>query len=132
MRAFFAVDLAEPVRQACREAQSALLQAGVKANWVKPLLMHITIKFLGDVAPSLAKVLADDAAGRLAGFKPFPIGFGGFGAFPRWNAPRVLWLGVKDPDGQLGQLQTLVQQNTESRLTSRGPQYSTYREILFD
>lgn len=66
----------------------------IRARWVSPQNMHLTLRFLGPVAPGQVPTLKealDPLAARHAGFLAT---FGGLGAFPRPDHPSVLWAGV--------------------------------------
>lgn len=94
MRLFVAVNLPAEVRLAIAEA-AAVLRPGLPVRWTPPEGLHLTLKFLGEVADGLAAPLGDALAGAVAGLRPFEVGLGGFGAFPSLQRPRVLWVGVE-------------------------------------
>lgn len=102
VRSFVAVEVPEQVRSRLGEVQDRLRARGYPVRWVRPEGVHLTLKFLGSVdaglLPEIQAVLADAAAG----FVPFGLGIEGFGVFPSFGRPRVLWLGMA------GDLQTLV------------------------
>jgi 2'-5' RNA ligase len=58
---------------------------------VRPELVHVTIKFLGDVPQEKVGAVAE-ALGRIKA-DPFPVRVLGMGAFPG-RAVRVVWLGL--------------------------------------
>ena len=94
VRTFVAVPVDEPVRRGIAQWQARLAHVGDGIKWVEPHNLHITLAFLGDLDPeAVERVIA--AVGRgCAGHRPFTLGFGGFGVFPHWRAPRVLWVGA--------------------------------------
>ncbi|MDD2421340.1 MAG: RNA 2',3'-cyclic phosphodiesterase [Heliobacteriaceae bacterium] len=114
MRAFFAVGVSRQVAGLADDLQLKLKQAGVKAKWVDPTQLHVTVKFLGEVTPDLAVELAVLAGNKLAGRHAFSLGFGPVGAFPHWRVPRVVWLGVRDEARQLASLFMAVQEAAEA------------------
>lgn len=63
-------------------------------SWVAPDNLHLTLKFLGGVAPDrLAEI--EVALARVArGARPFELAVRGLGAFPTRSRPRVLWAGA--------------------------------------
>jgi 2'-5' RNA ligase len=75
-------------------------EAGHKVRWVHPGKVHLTLRFLGDVPVPLALSL-EDALRPLSGIERFHIEYTGLGAFPDTSRPRVIWMGVSDPDGRL-------------------------------
>jgi 2'-5' RNA ligase len=74
--------------------------------------MHLTLKFLSDTAeeevPNLARRL--DAAAQAG--RPCTATLGGLGAFPDLRRPRVLWVGLDEPSGELVALQKRVDEAT--------------------
>jgi 2'-5' RNA ligase len=94
-RLFVAVDLDSELRAAI-----ATMCTGVhNARWVKPTQLHITLRFLGEVAVDAVP----DVRGRLSGVKApaFHLSLHGVGVFPEAGGrqrPRVLWLGIEPTD----------------------------------
>ena len=98
MRLFAAVDPDRPVRAAA--ARSARAVAGRleedgpgRIRWVGPEQLHVTLRFLGEVAE------ADAEAVRGVFRAPFETGaftarVSGLGCFPGSGPPRVVWLGI--------------------------------------
>jgi 2'-5' RNA ligase len=77
---------------------------GTKASLklVRPELMHVTIKFLGDIDES--RVPDIEAAMRRAvdGVHPFTVRLRGLGAFPSARKARVVWVGMEGTDPLAG------------------------------
>jgi RNA 2',3'-cyclic 3'-phosphodiesterase len=93
VRLFVAFDLPDVVRQAFRELIVRLKPACRGAKWVRPEAMHVTLKFIGEVAADkLAPIRAALAPIHSAG--SVELNFGGLGFFPNERRPRVLWCGV--------------------------------------
>jgi 2'-5' RNA ligase len=84
------------------EAQRALdtvirrlaVQVAGGVRWVQPSGIHLTVKFLGNVEPTLVNLIADAMGRAAAGSSPFRLRLSGLGMFPSDRAPRVLWAGV--------------------------------------
>lgn len=60
---------------------------------------HMTLCFLGDLSAEACAALGDALAPSFANLRPPHLRVEGMGAFPNWNAPRVLWAGVRNGDG---------------------------------
>jgi len=93
---FVAVELAPALHQAVVEAQQRLEAAGARVRWIKPANLHFTLRFLGEVTPAqvaLAKIATREA---VAGITPFSIVLQRLGAFPSFQRPQVVWMGVSD------------------------------------
>ena len=70
-----------------------------RIKWVNPDNMHLTLKFFGDtpdkMEPEIIKAF-QHAANTMNGFSFELAGFGYFGSR---RSPRVLWIGIKQPEG---------------------------------
>lgn len=100
MRLFAAVDPDPPVRTAA--ARSARAVAGRlgedgpgRIRWVAPEQLHVTLRFLGEVAEAEAEAV------RGVFRTPFEAGtftaaVSGLGCFPGSGPPRVVWLGIDE------------------------------------
>ncbi|MBF0282882.1 MAG: RNA 2',3'-cyclic phosphodiesterase [Magnetococcales bacterium] len=103
LRLFVSLDPPEAARQAVMEAVQAarpLLPPGW--NWSAAAKLHLTLRFIGETGASLLpefrRILEEVAAAH----PPLTLTLGGWGAFPHFARPRVLWLGVADdPPGTL-------------------------------
>lgn len=108
MRLFVAVNFPEAERARLGSVLEDLAQTRLPIRWVTPDSLHITLKFLGEVADAQVEGIVP-ALGRVARSVPsFDVALGGFGAFPTLQRPRILWLGVQAPD-QLRDLQERVE-----------------------
>ncbi len=111
-RLFIAVELPDEVRRTLAGVVCDLSRAAADVKWSRPENLHLTLKFLGDTAeeevPNLSRQL-DVAAG--AG-RPCTATLGGLGAFPDLRRPRVLWVGLEEPSGELAALQKRVEEAT--------------------
>jgi RNA 2',3'-cyclic 3'-phosphodiesterase len=90
MRCFVAVELPRPMQEEIGRLQSRIATPGLRL--VKPELVHVTIKFLGDV-PQEKVGSVTEALGKVA-FAPFQVRVLGMGAFPG-RSVRVVWLGLQ-------------------------------------
>lgn len=90
IRSFVAVDLPASMRDEIAKVQEEIDLPGVRL--VKPDLIHVTLKFLGDV-PSQKM---DRVVKALGGVKQpaFTAKVGGIGAFPG-RSIRVVWIGAE-------------------------------------
>jgi 2'-5' RNA ligase len=81
-------------------------------KWVRPENIHLSLKFLGDVDEAREAELREAlkrAAGTRSEPRPLTLQITGFGVFPDYQRPRVLWAGVT-PDPGLELLQHGVEQ----------------------
>ncbi len=116
LRLFIAVEFPPSLQDAIFRQTSRLREsAGPEAvRWVPQANLHLTLKFLGDVAPSSLQFLNQMLASEAAAHPCFQMTVGGLGAFPNTRRPRVVWLGVQAPPG-LAMLQRSLE-NAAARL----------------
>jgi len=115
VRSFVAVDLPPDLRLRLGELVQSLESRSPRGSvrWVKPQGIHLTLKFLGDVAPAGLPPIHDllaAAAGRLSTFR---LSIAGLGCFPNPRRTRVVWVGVEDPTGGLRILQADIEGGLE-------------------
>ena len=102
MRLFVAIDPGSPARDRIESALVELRREVPDVRWGRSDAIHLTLKFLGEVAESRRAAIADavDRAAARAG-DPFAVELKGVGAFGDRRRPRVVWLGLTDPAGRL-------------------------------
>ncbi|HDI52934.1 MAG TPA: RNA 2',3'-cyclic phosphodiesterase [Candidatus Bathyarchaeota archaeon] len=108
MRCFIAVDVEDAqLLDAIAEAQRKLQSTGADLKLVERENLHITLRFLGEISPSLAEAVGELI--RESSFKPFRVGFRGVGAFPNTHRPRVIWIGVSEGAEELKRLHARIE-----------------------
>ena len=98
MRLFVAVEIGDETRRvaaATADLLRATIGPAVKARWVPPENMHLTVLFIGHVDEGRASGLIDALTPPLD-IPPFEIELGGCGVFPSKGPPRALWIGLAD------------------------------------
>ncbi len=105
IRAFIAIDLPEslyaPLEQVSETLQGKLKDMPIR--WVPVPNIHLTLKFLGDVSEKNIRMIREILFAEAASHKQFEVCVGGFGVFPNFTRPRVIWVGVEAPE-ELNQL----------------------------
>ena len=96
VRTFIAIPVSEETRTALGRLAEEGKRAGGDVKWVDPALIHLTLRFLGDVEEARIPAVVD--ALQLAGGAavPFELRVAGVGAFPNIHRPRVIWAGAED------------------------------------
>jgi 2'-5' RNA ligase len=94
IRAFIAVAIPPAIRAQLAAVQAALRAAGADVGWVRPEGIHVTVKFLGEVAVARCAAIEEALNRAVAGQAPFVLHLGGVGVFPSARAPRIIWAGV--------------------------------------
>lgn len=97
IRAFVAVELPVAVRDAIGEATGLLRHRLPRARWVRPETLHLTVKFLGEVAAGRLARFTDEAERAVGGHGVAPVRLEGAGFFPTARRPRVAWMGGSAP-----------------------------------
>ena len=99
MRVFIAIAPPVIVQQVVHEIRRAL--PCLPARWVKPDQVHLTLKFFGNALGSDVALIrkAMEHVGQET--TPFRIVVRSLGCFPNAKKPRVLWMGLDDPQNAL-------------------------------
>ena len=116
LRAFIAIELPKNTLDAI-EKQTARLREILGNDiirWVPAQNMHLTLKFLGDIATSHVDFLKQLITREANSHPQFNLQLGGLGAFPNSKRPRLLWIGINAP-ADLVSLQKSIESGT-SRL----------------
>ncbi len=83
------------------------------ARWVDPASIHLTLKFLGDVATERLDSVMAALSAAVRDFAPFRLEVGGLGVFPNPDRVRVVWVAVSGETGRLQALQGAVEEALE-------------------
>lgn len=110
VRAFIAVNLSAEIIGKLEALQRQLAaQLPERAiRWTQPAQIHLTLKFLGNVATASLDDLRAALRQACANSAPFELRTGRSGCFPSASRPRVLWVGVEGALDALRQLQKRV------------------------
>jgi 2'-5' RNA ligase len=114
IRAFIAINLPVEVRANLAELQHELKSAlsGDGLRWTKPEQIHLTLKFLGDVAADSLKDLKVAVQRACEGITPFFLCTESLGVFPDSQRPRVIWTDVSGDTDIFRRLQEQVERET--------------------
>lgn len=112
-RAFIALEIPPFIQETIEKQTTRLrLELGNElVRWVPAHNMHLTLKFLGEVANShmdFLKSMLNQIAETHSGFD---LQIGGVGSFPNLKKPRVIWVGIYAPAG-LTQLQRSIEERS--------------------
>ncbi len=113
MRTFIALEPPPELRSALGELSAVLQSRLTGLKWVKPNLVHLTLRFLGEIEPGRIGALSQavaDAAGEIGSFELNVTEIGHFGSVLN---PRVLWLGLA-ASSNLSSLATGLEASLES------------------
>ncbi len=103
MRLFVAVPLGEPARGEILRLLGTLRGTGWPVRWVGDEVVHITVKFFGEVPDERLDVIAEALRLAAAPTGPLTLTVDGLGAFPTMRRPRILRVGFA-PNAELAAL----------------------------
>lgn len=112
IRAFIAIPLPEAVQThlgAIGLTWAEQLPQGA-VRWVKPQLMHATLRFLGDTDEALIPRVAGTLDEVAARHEEFTITLDQPGCFPNTRRPRVVWVGLQGNIAAAQELKEAVDQ----------------------
>jgi 2'-5' RNA ligase len=112
LRLFIAIELSEALRTRLTELSEELSQEmpADAIRWVRPEGIHITLKFLGEVAPGKVEIVQRAVSESVPRHPAFSYSANGLGCFPNLKRPRVLWVGIREPTGKLSALQRGIEE----------------------
>ena len=113
IRVFIALDLPDQAKAALSRTIHPLQQEiSTGVRWVDPDGIHLTLKFLGNIDPSLTEQVlqAMNQAAKSQESTAFQLGLSQLGMFPNPSRPRVIWTGIKRDLPELKGLQALVEE----------------------
>ena len=118
MRLFIAVDIDENFRAVIaglqRDLQNRINLETARLKWVDPNLMHLTLKFLGEVEEDKVSRVGEIVKAAAQSHKSFSFGIPALGCFGR--PIKVIWLGAAEENRNLLQLH----QDIENALDNEG------------
>jgi 2'-5' RNA ligase len=113
VRLFVAVELPDALRQRLNEMQRALDGASLQVRWVRSEGIHLTLKFLGEVAQDRLDAIGAALAQVAPRHAPLRLEGRGIGAFPERGRPRVIWAGLTGDVEQIAALARSVEEALE-------------------
>ena len=116
IRAFICVEVPPLIRARIEELQRALRRHDIPISWARSSNIHLTIKFLGDLAASRIERIRQAVERACLAISPFEITVDGTGCFPSAKSPRVLWVGFGPLPDELRRLHS----NIEAELEGEG------------
>lgn len=101
IRLFVAVNLPSASRERIAADSLPLREAAPSVAWIRPPLLHLTLKFIGEQEERLVPLFAEACVGAAAHARPHRLAFAAYGAFPNLRRPHVVWLGISAGGEQL-------------------------------
>lgn len=116
LRLFLAIDIPPQVRETIATIQNRFKTLGLKASWVRPDNIHLTLKFLGDTPRERVVNIKKCISESIASINIFKAALDKTGVFPNFKKPQVLWVGLKDPHNHL----KILQENIDAKMVELG------------
>jgi len=97
MRTFIALNFSDSFKQKISFSKYKI--NGIK--WVETQNIHLTLVFLGDIIKENNLEILKNSVSCVSRFKKFNITISHSGAFPDFERPRVLWLGIDKGENEI-------------------------------
>ena len=104
MRAFIAIELPSAIKDSLAKIQDDLKLDLPKINWVKPLNLHLSLRFLGEISGKQLDDIQRIIAEIVKTTHPFEIKLETLGVFPDYQAAKIIWIGTNQLPAELKQL----------------------------
>ena len=85
-----------------KEVRRMLEATRADMKFVEPENIHLTLKFLGEIDPTLVDQSSQIV--KETSFQPFDAKLEGIGVFPNLRRPRVVWAGITEGVSQLAEI----------------------------
>jgi len=112
VRCFVAVELPDEVKTGLDQLQ-AQIKSGNQTwvKWVDPYSIHLTLKFLGNVAVDRIDPITAAMEEATQGVSPLHLEVKDLGVFPNLRRVQVVWVGVSGEVDKLARLQQRLESN---------------------
>lgn len=94
MRAFIAIEISDAIKDMLGRVITHLKYSGTDVKWVDPGIIHLTLKFLGEITDDKRDDIKSSLDTLAKDVKPFEMTIKDLGAFPAIERPRVIWVGL--------------------------------------
>ncbi len=112
IRCFIAIELPDEIKTGLVQIQSQLKSGDQPwVKWVDPYSIHLTLKFLGNVAVDRIGEITGAMGEAVQGASPFHLQVKDLGVFPNLRRVQVAWVGLSGEVDKLVQLQQRIESN---------------------
>ncbi len=112
VRSFIAIDLPAGLKLELTQLQARLKTGNTPGiKWVKPDGMHLTLKFLGNVAAAKIDEITRAMTAAAREVSPFHLAVERLGVFPSLKRVQVVWVGLGGGVAKLERLYRLLETN---------------------
>ncbi|MSQ31696.1 MAG: RNA 2',3'-cyclic phosphodiesterase [Dehalococcoidia bacterium] len=112
LRLFIAIEFSKKLKDAIYSLIEKLKISDVNSSirWISYEDLHITLKFLGEVAKSKIPSLEESIKNAVSNKNTFELSLSGVGVFPNENRPGVFWVGVKDSEPLMSLAKSVIKE----------------------
>ncbi len=109
VRSFIAIKLPDELKAGLTRLEAELKLGKLPSvKWVDPSSIHLTLKFLGNIAVDRIPEITRAMEETTRGLSPFHLEVKGLGVFPNLRRVQVAWVGISGEVDKLGQLQQRI------------------------
>ena len=97
IKSFVCIEIPVDIRNEMEDFLKELRVLDRRVKWVKGENLHLTLKFLGEEPHTKVERIRSSLQSGIPdlNLKPFSLSLRGIGAFPSWDRPRVIWVGIE-------------------------------------
>ena len=112
IRSFIAIELPDELKLELIQLEARLkLDKQPWVKWVNPYSIHLTLKFLGNIAIDRTGEITGAIEEAVQGISPFHLEVKELGVFPNLRRVQVAWVGISGDVDKLSQLQKRIETN---------------------
>jgi 2'-5' RNA ligase len=112
IRSFIAIELPDELKLELIQLEARLkLDKQPWVKWVNPYSIHLTLKFLGNIAIDRTGEITGAIEEAVQGISPFHLEVKELGVFPNLRRVQVAWVGISGELDKLSQLQKRIETN---------------------
>ena len=112
IRSFIAIELPNRLRLKLDQLEAQLKSSQQPwVKWVNPDSIHLTLKFLGNIASDRTGEITKAMEEAAQGIPPFHLEVKDLGVFPNLKRVQVAWVGISGEVDKLGEFQQRLESN---------------------
>ena len=112
IRSFIAIELPDELKAGLAQLQDRLKESKQPSvKWVDPYSIHLTLKFLGNIAVDKIGEITKAMEKAAQEIPPFQLKAKDLGVFPNLRRVQVAWVGINGEVDTLSQLQQRIELN---------------------
>lgn len=108
IRCFIAIELTPEIKELLQKIEDELKPKIPGVKWVKPAGIHLTLKFLGHIDRRAMESVITALAAIAQSAKPFILSLSSPGAFPTFERPSIIWIGINKGSEEIAELANVI------------------------